>query len=280
MKFGVGADVTDCGVAVTDFARAVEDAGLESLLVSQRIHVPASRSELLEQELYKTEANLLDPFVALGAAAAVTSRLKLGPAGCFAALYDPIILAKQVATLDQVSSGRVLFGITPGWLEEEVRNHGVNPTLRAQVLREKVLAMKTIWTDAVAEFHGQFVDFAPIRTGLRPWQQPHPPILVGSQGAKGLARTAECGNEWFPVVGADFDLGAQMNELARLCHARGRPTALVTAFLWELDESLIEQCAKAGVNRCVVYFYPERQGVVQSFLDHYTDLARRFRGLN
>jgi probable F420-dependent oxidoreductase len=276
MKFGVGADLTDSGVTVTDFARAVEDAGLESLLVSQRIHVPASRSDLLEQELYKADANLLDPFVALGAAAAVTSRLKLGPAGCFAALYDPIILAKQVSTLDQVSSGRVLFGITPGWLEEEMRNHGLDPALRGAVLREKVLAMKAIWTEGIAEFHGQFVDFAPIRTGLRPRQQPHPPILVGSQGARGLARTVEYGDEWFPEVGADFDLGAQMKELARLCHVRGRPTALVTAFLWELDESLIERCAEAGVNRCVVYFYPERPSVVQPFLRHYTDLARRF----
>jgi len=224
------------------------------------------------------DANLLDPFVALGAAAAVTSRIKLGTGACYAALYDPIILAKQVATLDHLSSGRFLFGITPGWLEEEVRNHGVDPAQRWQVMREKVLTMKAIWTQEEAEFHGRFFDFAPIRTGLKPLQQPHPPILVGSNGPRGRARAVEYGDEWFPVVSHKVDLPAALEELRQSCETAGRRAIPVTAFLWELDEALLQRCAELGVGRCVVYLYPTRLDLVEDFLDRCTTLSSRLAG--
>lgn len=222
------------------------------------------------------DANLLDPFVALGAAAAVSSRIKLGTGACYAALYDPIILAKQVATLDHISSGRFLFGITPGWLEEEVQNHGVDPATRWQVMREKVLAMQAIWNRDDAEFHGRFVEFDPIHTGLRPLQQPYPPILVGSNGAKGRARAVEYGDEWFPLVSSRLDLRAALDELQRSCQAAGRSPMPVTAFLWELDEQLLERCAELGVGRCVAYLYANRREPVEAFLERCSMLSRRF----
>jgi probable F420-dependent oxidoreductase len=276
VHIGVDIDLTDYGVGITDLARASEDAGLESLFLTQRMHLPVSRTDLLDQEGHEMDANLLDPFVALGAAAAVTSRLKLGTGACYAALYDPIILAKQVSTLDQISSGRFLFGITPGWLEEEVSNHGVEPALRWQVMREKVLAMKAIWTDDNAEYHGRFVDFAPIHTGLRPVQRPHPPILVGSNGSKGLARAVEFGDEWFPIVSPKLDLASHLSELKRLCQAAGRSTVMVTAFLWDLDEPLLGRCAELGVNRSIIYLYPKTQEVVRTFLERCTRLVDHF----
>jgi probable F420-dependent oxidoreductase len=275
MHFGVDLDLTDYGVGISDLARWVEAAGLESLFLTQRIHLPASRGELLEQEGHEMDANLLDPFVALGAAAAVTSRIKLGTGACYAALYDPIILAKQVATLDHVSSGRFLFGITPGWLEDEVRNHGVNPALRWQVMREKVLAMKAIWTGEKVEFHGRFVDFAPILTGLKPLQLPYPPILVGSNGPGGRARALDYGDEWFPIVSDKLDLRAELEELRQSCQAAGRDSIPVTAFLWELDEGLLQRCAELGVGRCLVYLYPTRRELVENFLERCARLSSR-----
>lgn len=244
--------------------------------VIQRTHVPVSRRDLAEQEGHEMDTHLLDPFVSLGAAAAVTSRIKLGTGSCFAALYDPIILAKQVSTLDHLSRGRFLFGITPGWFEEEMRNHGLEPVLRWKVIREKVLAMKAIWTEDGAQFHGRFVNVDPIVLGLKPVQQPHPPILVGSQGLRGMARAVEYGDEWMPVVSLSLDLEAQMTQLQRVCREAGRHSVPVTAFLWQIDEPLIERCAELGVGRCVVYLYPERMSVVQPFLERLTRIAGRF----
>jgi probable F420-dependent oxidoreductase len=263
-------------VRITDLARAVEDAGLDSLFMTQRTHVPASRRELPDQPGQEMDTHLLDPFVSLGAAAAVTSRLKLGTGSCFAALYDPILLAKQVTTLDQISHGRFLFGITPGWLEEEMSNHGLDPALRWKVLREKVLAMKAIWTDDGAHFHGRFVNVDPIVLGVKPVQQPHPPILVGSQGPQGVARTVEYGDEWMPIVSPALDLETQMKQLDRACREADRPSVPTTAFLWEIDEPLIERCAHLGVARCVVYLYPERMDSLKRFLERLTPLAGRF----
>jgi len=153
MKLGVVASVTDRSLGICDLAKQVEGAGLESLFLTQNTHVPASGAGLLEDEYHRSDHHLLDPFVALGAAAAVTTRINLETGICVALLYDPIVLAMQVSTLDQLSSGRFLFGIGVGH-EDTVQNHGVRPDLRHRVLREKVLAMKAIWAGNNAEFHG------------------------------------------------------------------------------------------------------------------------------
>lgn len=276
MKIGVDGELNDDTLPVSELASAVEDAGLDSLFVIQRTHLPVSRRDLLEQEGHEMDANLLDPFVALGAAAAVTSRIELGTGACYVAVYDPLILARQVATIDQISGGRFLFGITPGWDELEIRNHGVDPALRWRVTREKVLALKALWTEPEAEFHGRFVEFEPVLLGLKPVQEPHPPILVGSHGPRGLARAAEYGDEWFPVMSSNLDLEADMEELARLCRQAGRDPLPVTVFLWELDEEAVERCANAGVARCLIYLYPERRDAVDSFLERCAALASRF----
>jgi probable F420-dependent oxidoreductase len=270
MKLGILASVTDSGLGSSGLASQVEDAGLESLFLTQNTHVPVGGTA------HRNNHHLLDPFVALATAAAVTTRIKLGTGICVAVLYDPIILAMQVATLDQLSSGRFLFGIGIGH-EDTVQNHGVSPELRGRVLREKVLAMKAIWAADNAEFHGEFVDFAPILTVLQPRQEPHPPILIGSQGSRGVARTVEYGDGWLPIVSEELDLGAQMQELERLCGAAGRPTAPVTAGLWEIDESLMGRCAELGVDRCIVVFHGEDKDDFPAFLERYSRLVDRFR---
>ena len=275
MKLGVGAFLTDRGVGICDMATQIENAGLESLAVVQNTHVPVSGSALLEVEHHERDHHFLDPFVALGAAAAVTTRIKLATCICVAPIYDPIILAMQVATLDQLSSGRFLFGIGIGH-EDTVDNHGVRPGLRGRVMREKVLAMKALWAAEDAEFHGEFVDFAPILTGLRPVQEPHPPILIGGQGSRGIAHMVEYADGWMPVVYPELDFAAQMGDLARRCQDAGRPAAPVTTALWEIDEPLMERCADLGVDRCLIVFHSEDQDDFPAFLDRYSALVDRF----
>ena len=140
-----------------------------------------------------------------------------------------------------------------------MENHGVSPALRGRVMREKVLAMKALWAAGDAEFHGEFVDFAPVLTGLRPVQEPHPPILVGGQGSRGIAHAVAYGDGWMPIVYQELDFAAQMQELERCCQYAGRPTAPVTAALWEMDELLMERCAGLGVDRCLVVYHTEDQ---------------------
>jgi probable F420-dependent oxidoreductase len=275
MKLGVGVFSTDRGVGICSLASQAEAAGLESLFVVQNTHVPVSGVALLAEEHHERDHHFLDPFVALGAAAAVTTRIKLGTGICVAPIYDPIILAMQVATLDQLSSGRFLFGIGVGH-EDTVHNHGVSPELRGRVMRENVLAMKAIWAEDDAEFHGEFVDFAPILTGLRPRQQPHPPILIGGQGSTGIVRTVQYGDAWMPIVYEELDLGTQMLELERRCQEAGKPTAPVTAAIFEVDKQLMERCAELGVERCVVVFHTEDKDGLPAFLERYTRVADRF----
>jgi probable F420-dependent oxidoreductase len=275
VKLGVGVFSTDRGIGICDLASQAEAAGLESLFVVQNTHVPVSGVALLDEEHHERDHHFLDPFVALGAAAAVTTRVKLGTGICVAPIYDPIILAMQVSTLDQLSSGRFLFGIGVGH-EDTVHNHGVGPDRRGRVMRENVLAMKAIWAEDDAEFHGEFVDFAPILTGLRPRQQPHPPILIGSQGSTGIARTVAYGDVWMPIVYEELDLATQLRELERRCQEACKPTAPVTAAIFEVDKPLIERCAELGVDRCVVVFHTEDKDGLPAFLERYTLMADRF----
>jgi alkanesulfonate monooxygenase SsuD/methylene tetrahydromethanopterin reductase-like flavin-dependent oxidoreductase (luciferase family) len=160
MHVGIEAFVAYGHVGVADLARAVEEAGFESLFLVQYTHLTAGRRDLLEESGEEDilspadRAGIPDPFVALGAAAAVTQRVNLGAGACYPAVYDPILLAKQAATLDQISQGRFLFGVTAGWDDLLFRNHGIDPALRWQVIREKVLAVKELWTQPEADSMG------------------------------------------------------------------------------------------------------------------------------
>jgi probable F420-dependent oxidoreductase len=280
MEFGVDPDVTDTTVGIIELARAVEDAGLDSLMIPQQTHLPASRRDILEDDDHKTDPRLLDPFVALGAAAAVTSRIKLGPGSLLLGQYsDPIIVAKQAATLDHISNGRLLFSIAPGWIPEAMRNHGLDYAVRWKVIREKVLAIKEIWTQEEAEFHGTFVDFDPILLWPKPVQKPHPPMLIGGRAPHVLRRrVAEYGDEWMAVVTPSSigDLGGHIAELHRLCAEAGRKQLPVSAFIWEIDEALIERCAELGLSRCIFSMIPKSMQTVDPFLERLSRLAAKY----
>ncbi|MDX6368254.1 MAG: hypothetical protein QOK30_3330 [Nocardioidaceae bacterium] len=274
VSWGVVVWLTDLDLGISEVARAVEDSGMESLFLTEHTHIPVSRRDVLDDFHHALDPRILDQFTVLGAAAAVTSRVKLGTGACIVTQRDPIILAKQVATLDHLSQGRFLFGVGAGWLVEEMRNHGVSPERRWDLMREHVLAMKEIWCHDEAEFHGRFVDFDPILSWPKPVTVPHPPILVGAAGPRGLRGAAEFGDGWMPIVDDLSTFEAQRGELHRLCAMRGRADLEVTAFLYEADEQLLEGCARLGVSRCAVLAPTNGRGSLESFLERYSALSR------
>ena len=275
MKYGIEMFPTDYAIPVTELGRAAEDLGFESLFFPEHTHIPASRKTpwpggaSLPQEYWHT----LDPFVAMGAVAAVTSTLRVATGICLVVERDPITLAKEVASVDHISDGRVLFGIGGGWNREEMEDHGTKPSLRWKIMRERVLAMKQIWTQEEGEFHGEFVDFDPLWSWPKPVQKPHPPILIGGDGARTLERVIEYGDEWMPIAGrGSDDLSARIEELQRMARDAGRGPIPVSLFGARPQPEAIEKYEQAGVSRCILPMPSVLRDEAISRLKHYAGL--------
>ena len=204
MRVGISCFLTDRSVNILDLAREAEAREFDDLWVPEHTHIPSGRQTdwPMEEdsqlpEMYKRS---LDPFVALSAAATVTERITLGTSICLVAQHDPIILAKTVSTLDHLANGRLIFGVGFGWNAEEMLHHGVNPDRRRTIAREKVMAMKELWTQEEASFKGTYVNFEPSWQYPKPLQNPHPPIWVGG-GKAALRHVVEWGDGWIPIEG-------------------------------------------------------------------------------
>jgi probable F420-dependent oxidoreductase len=241
-------------IDVRDLAQAAESLGYDSLFLPEHTHIPAARQTAfpLGGLLPDEYPRLLDPIVALAAIASVTSDLLLGTGICLVPQRDPILLAKVVATLDNVSAGRVLLGVGAGWNREEAANHGVHPSTRWDVMVERLDAMKRIWTLDEAEYHGKYVDFDPIWAWPKPVQRPHPPIMLGGLGKRSYERVARIADEWMPMV-QDFDnflVGAK--EVAQRCQEAGREPVPITAFGVAARAEVVAKYRDAGVKRCVI----------------------------
>lgn len=252
MKFGIAFFPTDYAIDIMELARVCEDLGYESLFLPEHTHIPTSRRTAWPggAELPQEYSHTLDPFVAGSAALAVTRNLKVGTGICLVIERDPITLAKEVASIDHLSNGRFLFGIGGGWNLEEMENHGTKPSLRWKIMRERVLAMKEIWTKDQAEYHGQFVDFDPIWSWPKPVQKPHPPVMVGGDGPRTLERVVEYGDEWMPIPGRNaHPLESRIAELQSMARAAGRGTIPVSLFGVPGDPGVIENYEKMGVHR-------------------------------
>jgi probable F420-dependent oxidoreductase len=220
-RFGVTIFPTDYAIQPVELARAVEERGFDSLFFPEHTHIPASRRTPFPggTDLPKMYWHTHDPFVALSACAAVTSRIRLGTGVRLVIERDPVTLAKEVASLDMISNGRVVLGIGAGWNREEMENHGADYTNRWKVVREKVLAMKQIWQHDEAEFHGEFVDFDPIWSYPKPVQAGGPPIWIGANSKWVFDRIADYADGWMPIGG----LGSgNMARLEEALAARGR----------------------------------------------------------
>src|SRR5262245_50607446 len=224
MKLGVSMFATDYAIRPDELARACEQRGFESVWFPEHTHIPASRRSPwpggaeLPQEYWHTH----DLFVSLAAAAAVTQTIKIGSGICLVIERDPIILAKAVASVDQLSGGRLLFGIGGGWNAEEMENHGTPFPRRWKVLRERIEAMKVIWAQEAAEYHGEFVNFAPIWSYPKPLQKPHPPIILGTLSTTGLHRVVQYCDGWIPTGVRLQDLAAAIKDLHTRATQAGR----------------------------------------------------------
>jgi len=233
MKFGVAIFPTESVQPPSEIARMAEERGFQCLLFPEHTHIPASRESPWPggAELPGYYARTYDPFVACAAAAAATERLLIGTGICLVIERDPIVTAKEVASVDVLSGGRFLFGVGAGWNVEEMRNHGTDASRRFGVMRERIEAMKAIWTEAEASYSGRYVSFERIWCWPKPAQRPHPPVLVGGNGPRVLDRVLAFGDEWMPNRVSDADLAARISELGARASEAGRGMGSVD-FAW------------------------------------------------
>jgi len=264
MKFGISMFPTDTSANPAELARAIEEHGFESFWVSEHSHMPLDTRFPIADSVPRDYASMLDPFVALAAAAAVTTRIRLGTAICLVPQRDPINCAKEVASLDHISNGRVLFGIGAGWNEPEMRNHGTDPATRFGVMRERVEAMKALWTNDEAQYHGRHENFDPVWQWPKPVQKPHPPILVAGAHPNVLKRAVAYGDGWLPVVVPTLteQTEGRMTSIAQLCEwvpklrematAAGKRPPIVTTLGMVPDAAAYATYQRLGIDRVVL----------------------------
>ena len=273
MDYGVVMFPTEYAMAPDDLARALEERGFESVWFPEHTHIPASRRSPWPGggDLPREYWSAYDPFVALMAAAAATKRLRVGTGICLVVERDPITTAKEVATLDRLSGGRLLFGVGGGWNAEEMENHGTAFKSRWRVLRERVLAMKEIWTKREAEFHGEFVNFDKVWSDPKPVQTPHPPVLIGGDGARTFDRVVEFGDGWMPIMRPNQNPVDKIPELRRRLQQAGRDpkSAPVSIFFASPKKPALEALAAAGVQRAIFGVPSEPRDAILPRLDAY-----------
>jgi probable F420-dependent oxidoreductase len=278
VKFGLAIFPTADIPTPAELSEMTEQRGFESLFFPEHTHIPASRATPypLGGELPAMYSRTYDPFVALTAAAASTSGLRIGTGICLLIERDPIVTAKEVASVDRLSGGRFLFGVGAGWNLEEMRNHGTDPARRFGLMRERIEAMKTIWSSDEAAYAGQHVSFDRIWCWPKPLQQPHPPILVGGNGSQVLDRVLSYGDEWMPNRVSDDELIERIRTLAGLAEEAGRPPVPVTMMGLMQDPGRIERLERAGVHRGV-FWIPSEAQEIESAMDRFAALAREYQ---
>jgi probable F420-dependent oxidoreductase len=274
MKFGISTFVTDDGIAPGALASAIEERGFDSLFIAEHTHIPLSRKSPWPRggELPRRYYRTLDPFITLTAAAVTAEHLLLGTGVALVVERDPIITAKEVASLDLVSGGRVIFGVGVGWNREEMENHGTDPSTRGKLTDERILAMIGMWTKEEPEFHGRYVDFDPIGIWPKPVQKPYPPIYVGG-GRGAFERIAQFGDAWLANGLPPDKLEPMMGELREVA---GRDVP-VSVFNASSDLKDLEEYRRLGVERVLLGLptLPESETLQQ--LDNLADIVTDIR---
>ncbi|WIM10346.1 LLM class F420-dependent oxidoreductase [Enhydrobacter sp.] len=277
MDLGVCYFPTDYGIDMTELGRALEERGFKSLFVPEHTHIPLSRRTPFPGggELPRRYSHTHDPFVALSFAAAATRRLKVGTGILLVPQHEPIVTAKAIASLDQLSGGRFVFGIGGGWNVDEMENHGATHATRFKIMREHVLAMKALWTQDEASFHGEFVKFDPTWSWPKPRQKPYPPILLGGETDHTLRRIIEYCDGWLPRP-RGFDPVQGIDRMRRMASEKKRdPASLsVTVFAAPPDAAVLESYAKAGIDGALLAIPDSSRDEILRQLDQWAPLAK------
>jgi probable F420-dependent oxidoreductase len=278
MLFAAGIFATDYAMRPDDLARELEARGFESLWLPEHTHIPENRRTPYPAggDLPKEYWHTHDPFVALTAAAMVTSKLRIATGICLIIERDPITTAKEIASLDMLSGGRFIFGIGGGWNAEEMENHGTEFKSRFKRLREQVLAMKEIWTKDEAEYHGKHVSFDKIWSYPKPVQKPYPPILMGGVGPHARQRAAEFDGHWLPLATRE-PIADGIADLKARAEKVGRDPATVTVSLFGArpDEARLAALREAGVARAIFALPPTGRDTVLPLVDQYASLIQK-----
>lgn len=280
MQYGLTFFPTDTSISPADMARAAEERGFESIWFAEHSHIPVSPAtpgppEKGKPGLPREYYAVADPFVALGMAAAVTERLKLGTGICLVPQRDVFQTAKQVASLDLYSGGRFLFGVGGGWNRPEIENHGADFTTRFALMRERIEAMKLLWTQEQAEYHGTHVDFGPSYAWPKPAQSPYPPIHVAGAGLRAIRRAVRYGDGWIPLMATDEnDPIALMPKLKDALSEAGRDASSfeVSIYFCPPDAEVVSRASDGGITRVLFPLPSLEKDAALGILDGYAKL--------
>ena len=283
MHFGASMFFTDYSMTPQALAKALEERGFESVWAPEHSHIPLSRKSpfIMGGELPKRYYDVMDPFVTLTAAAMATTNLRVGTGICLVNQRDPIQTAKSVASIDLMSEGRFLFGIGNGWNQDEMENHGTHFKTRHKLVRERVEAMKEIWTQSKPEYHGEFVNFDPMMTWPKPVQKPHPPILIGGAFPYSARRAIRYGDGWMPQLTEKMQtpFAEQIPAFRQMAEEAGRDPETLSISVWGRQPNMeeIEGYEALGVERVCTSLESAKEDEILPVLDRWAPVIERLK---
>lgn len=280
MKIGAVMFFTAESMHPAALGRALEERGFESLWVPEHTHIPSALGSAYPAAggLQRAYYEIMDPFLALNTAATATTKLKVGTGIALVIQRDPILTAKEVSTIDQLSAGRFLFGVGNGWNQVEIENHGTEFKTRHKLARERIEAMKAIWANEEPEYHGEFVNFDKMKQWPKPWQTPHPPIIVGGGFPHAARRAVRYGNGWIPrddwVERDGVEVLEKFREMAK---EGGRDPAELPISLFRVPENIdrLRLYASLGIDRVVFSLPAAKEPEILPILDRWSALKRQ-----
>ncbi len=283
MKIGAVMFFTTDSMRPAPLARALEERGFESLWVPEHTHIPSTRKTDYPAGggLIRPYYDIMDPFLVLNAAATVTTKLKIGTGIALIVQRDPIVTAKEVSTIDQLSQGRFLFGVGNGWNQDEIENHGTAFKTRHKLARERIEAMKTIWANDEPEYHGEFVKFDKMKQWPKPFQKPHPPIIVGGRLEYAAKRAFRYGDGWIPRDDWLETEGTQsIHTFRKMAADAGRDPASLPISIFRTPDNLdrLKLCRDIGIDRVVFSLPAEKDDKIVPILDRWAELQRQLNG--
>ena len=280
MKIGAVMFFTADSMHPAALGRALEERGFESLWVPEHTHIPSSRKSPYPAGggLIRPYYDIMDPFMVLNTAATATTKLKVGTGICLVIQRDPIVMAKVVSSIDQLSNGRFLFGVGNGWNQDEIENHGTVFKTRHKLARERIEAMKAIWAEEEPEYHGEFVNFDKMKQWPKPHQKPHPPIIVGGGFPHAARRAVRYGDGWIPRDDwLERDGIGVIDQFRAMAKEAGRDPASLPISLFRVPDRLerLRQYQELGIDRVVFSLPAEKEDKILPILDRWSDLKRQ-----